>query len=155
MRLFVDASVLIAAAASPEGGSALLVEICRAKKASALLTRLVLREAERNIRDKLDERALLRFYELIADLEAEIIPFPAAADLEAAAEVVDAKDAHVLAGARAGQATHLVTLDRKHFLHEKQRQGILPIIACTPGELIGSLATGEGGAGQPPGSTPS
>jgi len=141
-RLFLDASVLIAAAGSAEGGSALVLEICRAKLATPLLTRLVLREAERNIQGKPDRNALLRFYRLIADLEPELLPIPSAADLEAASQVVSAKDAHVLAGARGGAATHLITLDRKHLLQEHQRAGMLPIVACTPGEFLqGFLAS--------------
>ena len=138
-RLFLDASVLIAAAGSPEGGSALLLEICRARKTPMLVTRLVLREAERNIQEKLDEAALLQFYRLIADLDLQVIPAPASEELKAASGIVAAKDAHVLAAARAGKATHLITLDRKHFLGEKRREGILPIIACTPGEFLAEL----------------
>jgi len=77
-RLFLDASVLIAAAASTEGGSALVLEICRAGQATPLLTPLDLREAERNIQGKLDRNALLRFYRLIAELEPELLPVPSA-----------------------------------------------------------------------------
>jgi len=135
-RLFLDASVLIAAAGSTTGGSASLLNLCRANKTPLLLTRLVLLEAEGNIRDKLDEAALLRFYLLIADLDLQIIPAPSSEELNEAAEIVAAKDAHVLAGARRGKATHLITLDRRHFLKDKQREGILPIIACTPGEYL-------------------
>jgi len=135
-RLFLDASVLIAAAGSAQGGSALVLEVCRAKLATPLLTRLILREAERNVQGKLDREALLRFYRLIAELEPEMLPIPSGEELEAASRVFEAKDAHVLAGARAGAATHLVTLDRKHFLQKDQRAGMLPIIACTPGEFL-------------------
>src|SRR3990172_2344351 len=117
-RLFVDGSVLIAAAASPEGGSALILEIRRAGQATPLLTRLVLRESERAIQSKLEREVLLRFYRLIADLEPELIPVPSADDLQSASQVISPKDAHVLAGATAGAARHLITLDRKHFLQE-------------------------------------
>ena len=130
-RLFLDASVLIAAA-----GSALVLEICRAKLATPLLTILILREAERNVQAKLHRRALLRFYRLIAELEPELLPIPSGEALETASQVVEAKVAHVLAGARAGAATHFVTLDRKHFLQKDQRAGMLPIVACTPGEFL-------------------
>jgi len=135
-RLFLDASVLIAAAGSPDGGSALLLEICRAKSITVLVTRLVLREAERNVQLKLGEPALLRFYKVIADLDPEVVPIPIDEDLAAASQVIAAKDAHVLAGAQNSGATHLVTLDRKHFLGEDQRKRILPIVACTPSELL-------------------
>ena len=138
-RLFLDASVLIAAAGSPDGGSALLLEIGQTKNIPVLVTRLILREAERNIRMKLSEKALIRFYKIIADLDPEVIPVPTDEDLAAASEIVATKDAHVLAGARKGKATHLVTLDRKHFLGDDQRERVLPVVACTPGELLRSL----------------
>jgi predicted nucleic acid-binding protein len=53
-----------------------------------------------------------------------------------ASAVVPSKDAHVLASARAGKATHLLTLDRRHFLGTKTQEAILPIIVCTPGEFL-------------------
>jgi predicted nucleic acid-binding protein len=138
-RLFLDASVLIAAAGSAEGGSARLLDDCQASKTALLVTRLVLREAERNIQEKLDEADLLRFYRVIADLDLEVVPTPSSQQLASAAELVAIKDAHVLAGARSGKATHLITLDRKHCLHAKQKDGILPIVACTPGEFLEQL----------------
>jgi len=138
-RLFLDASVLIAAAGSAIGGSARLPDVCQASKTPLLVTRLVLREAERNIQEKLDEADLLRFYQLIANLDLQVIPTPSSEALSEAAEVVAAKDAHVLAGARTGKATHLITLDRKHFLHAKQKDGTFPIVACTPGEFLETL----------------
>jgi predicted nucleic acid-binding protein len=151
-RLFLDASVLIAAAGSAGGGSALVLEVGRAKLAAPLLTRMILREAERNVQGKLDREALLRFYRLIAELEPELLPIPRAEELGTASQVVEARDAHVLAGARAGAATHLITLDRRHFLQGNQRQAILPIVACTPGEFLqGFLASGA----HPSGPTPS
>jgi predicted nucleic acid-binding protein len=142
-RLFLDASVLIAASGSPDGGSALVLEICRAGLATPVLTRLVLREAERNIQEKLNREALIRFYRLIADLEAELVPIPDVEDLQAASQVVSEKDAHVLAGARAGGATHLITQDRRHFLKPDQRAAMLPILACTPGEFLQALLAPE------------
>jgi len=142
-RLFLDASVLLAAAASPDGGSALTLELCKAGRALALVTRLVLREAERNIQAKLDETVLLRFYSLMAELDPRVVPPPSEEEIATAASVVAAKDAHVLAAARTSRATHLVTLDRKHFLSRERRQAVLPIIVCTPGELLDEMTAGK------------
>lgn len=139
LEVFLDASVLIAAAASPDGGSSTLLAICAARGIPVFVTRLVLREAERNIGLKLNEASLIRFYELIADLDPEVVSPATREELGQAAQLVAAKDAHVLAGARRAGATHLATLDRRHFLQDDQRRSMLPIIACTPGELIGDL----------------
>lgn len=138
-KLFLDASVLIAAAASPTGGSALVMEFCKAGKASPLVSRLVLIEAERNIRRKFEESVLIQCYDMLAELEPHVLPTPAQREIETAAEVIRSKDAHVLAAARNGEASHLITLDRKHFLTDGMRQAIRPILACTPGEYLDQL----------------
>jgi predicted nucleic acid-binding protein len=135
-RLFLDASALIAASASPDGGSSLVVESCILGKAKALVSRLVLREVERNIRNKLGEETMLRYYNILGSLDLELVPLPPPSAIRRAAELVADKDAHVLAAAREGEATHLITLDRKHLLIEEVRQGALPIVVCTPGDFL-------------------
>ena len=135
-KLFLDASTLIAAAASPDGGSSIVVELCALGKAKALVTRLVLIEVERNIQEKLGENVLLRYFNLLARLDPVLVPFPSEEALQNASALVAEKDAHVLAGARESRSTHLITLDRKHLLLEKVRQGALPIIVCTPGDYL-------------------
>ncbi len=138
-RLFLDASVLIAAAASPTGGSALVIEFCKERKATPLASRLVLIEAERNIRKKFEESVLVRYYNTLAELDPFVLPIPEQQEIEEAQKVVQPKDAHVLAAARSGEASHLITLDRKHFLTDEVRQAIRPILACTPGEYLDQL----------------
>ena len=140
-RVFFDASVLIAAGASQSGASALAVEVCKYGLAKALVTRFVLWEAERNLHAKFPTSALVEFYNLVGQLNPEVVSNPSRAEIRAASEVIAAKDAHVLAGARAGKATHLLTLDRKHFLGENTREAILPIVVFTPGEYLRSLVS--------------
>ena len=139
LRVFFDASALITAGASPSGGSALVASVCKSGLATPLVSRLVLWEAERNLRGKFPATALLEFYRLMGELEPQVVPDPTPAAIRKASAVVPAKDAHVLAGARAGKATHLLTLDRRHFLGTKTREAILPIIVCTPGEFLRAI----------------
>jgi hypothetical protein len=103
------------------------------------MTRFVLLEAERNLHTQFPPSAPVDFYNLIGGLNPEVIRHPSPADMEAAAMLVAPKDAHVLAGARAGQATHLLTLDRKHFLGNHTRAAILPIVVCSPAEFLSAL----------------
>lgn len=135
-RVFFDASALIAASASASGGSAFVATLCTRGLATPLVTRLVLWEAERNLRAKFAASALLELYRLLGALEPEVVPAPTPGAVRLAGAIVSSKDAHVLAGARAGKATHLLTLDRRHFLGPKTREAILPIIVCTPGEFL-------------------
>jgi len=92
------------------------VQVCRRGLVRGLVTRLVLWEAERNLHASFPPAALLAFYTLLGQLDPEVVHDPPEAEIRPAARVVAGKDAHVLAGARAGSATHLLTLDRKHFL---------------------------------------
>ena len=135
-KLFLDANFFIAASASTGGGSSLLLELCIQGKATAILTRLILRESERNIRLKLNDEALARFYTLLARLNPTLIPLPVQSHIDEAAKVVNKKDAHVLAAARSSRAEYLITLDRKHLLTDGVRQSILPIISCTPDDFF-------------------
>ena len=132
----MDANIFVAASASTEGGSSLLLELCVQGKATAVTTRLILRESERNIQSKLKDEALVRFYNLLARLNPTVIRLPVQGDIDEAAMVVNIKDAHVLAAARSSRAEYLITLDRKHFLTDAVRKAIQPIISCTPGEFF-------------------
>ena len=138
-RLFLDASVLIAAAGSKTGGSALILELCRHRKARVVSSRLVLLEAERNIRTKLGRDALLRFYQEIASLDLELIETPTQDEIADQIQIIDRKDAHVLAAAVKGHVKFLLTLDRKHFMSSKVRHAGLPFQIITPGEFLSSL----------------
>ncbi len=138
-HLFLDASVLIAASGSRTGASALVLALCRQGQAKAVSSRLVLLEAERNIRGKLGEDALLRFYQEIAALDLDLVEAPTPQEIAAQAQVIGPKDAHVLAAALKGEVEALLTLDRKHFLSPPVLQAGLPFRIMTPGDFLRRL----------------
>lgn len=135
-RLFLDASVLIAAAGSETGASALTLALCREGHATALTSRLILLEAERNIRAKLGAEALLRFYRGIAALDLVAVDPPTPQEITIQQRIIDPQDAHVLAAALKGDPDVLLTLDRKHFMTPAVRQAGLPFAIETPGEWL-------------------
>ena len=132
-RLFFDASVFIAAAGSQTGGSALVLSLCRHGRAKAVSSRLVLLEAERNVRNKLGQDALLHFYHEIASLDLDLVETPSAQEIAEQSQVIDPKDAHVLAAALNGAVQFLLTLDRKHFF---SLRATLPFTIMTPGDFL-------------------
>jgi len=138
-RLFIDASVLIAAAASPKGGSAAVLELGRRGHARLLTSKLVLTEAERNIRQKLPSDVLVRFYQQVGTVHLKIVPAATEDEIAAASEIVATKDAHVLAAALKGRADALLTLDRRHLLALAVRQAS-PIAIQAPGEFLQQFA---------------
>lgn len=133
--LFTDASVLIAAAASPSGGSSAILELGRRKKVRLIASKLVLVEAERNIRDKLPEDVLLRFYEQLASIPVRLVRSATEAEIAKAEQIVATKDAHVVAAAGKARVDVLLTLDRKHLLVDSVRASV-PFLIETPGDFL-------------------
>jgi putative PIN family toxin of toxin-antitoxin system len=134
--VFIDASVWIAAAGSPTGGSSLVLEICTGQRFKALCSQRVLQEAQTNLRDKLPVEALIRFYKLLATVTPGIVSPVALEEEDRYSGLIAEKDAHVVAAAVRGGATYLVTLDRKHLANAVVRGAGLPIQILLPGEFI-------------------
>lgn len=139
IRVFLDASVFVAAAGSPTGGSSLVLAVCRGKRFAAATTQRVLREAQLNIRKKLAREALLTFYRELAFLNPELVEPVTEEEASQYEHIVAAKDAHVLAGGIKARAQFLLTLDRKHFRTQAVADAELPLTILTPGEFLAWL----------------
>lgn len=137
--MFLDASVLVAAARSPSGGSALTLEVCQGLTFRAAITSTVLLEARVNIAAKFGEEELVRYYRQLAALRPEMVRAPLEAQIRECARLTSKKDAHVLAAALACKAGWLVTLDRKHLLTPLVLSAGLPLLAGTPGDFLRAL----------------
>ncbi len=138
--VFIDASVYVAAARSPTGGSSLVLEMLKVHPGyRGVASRLVLLEAERNIQAKFGEADLARFYRLLADLDPEMVPTPPGDSLRVAFALVGERDAHVLAAALAANCALLVTLDRPAFLTERVLNAGLPLRPLTPGDFLNEV----------------
>ena len=134
--VFLDANVLFAAFASPQGGSAAVLELCRRDLLQPFVSRLVLREAERNIRKKLPARALKAFHRSLQTTAFRVVPPPEPAEILTYQSIVPENDAPVLAACVASKAGFLVTLDRKAFMTGRLRSSKVPVRAVTPGDLL-------------------
>jgi predicted nucleic acid-binding protein len=135
-RVFIDASVLIAAAGSESGGSALVLEICGGSRYKALCSQRVLMEAQVNLRAKFSDDTLARFYRQLAALSPVIAPPATASDEAPYHDLATEKDAHVIASAVLGGAAYLISLDRRHLVNDNVRNSGLPFKVLLPGEFI-------------------
>jgi predicted nucleic acid-binding protein len=135
--LFFDASVLVAGTHSPEGGSALLLEACKASGFRAQTTFLILLEALHALRG-FPQESFSRFYHLLMEINWELLPVPSEEKLRKYCQYINPKDVHVLAAAVEGKAEFLITLDRRHILaaSEAVKEAGLPIIILRPGDFI-------------------
>lgn len=134
-RVFVDSSVLIAAAISPTGSARDLIMSSLRKKVKIILSDLVLEETERNLANKAPQAlpALKLFLEV---LNPEVV-IPTRSMIAKAEEIIDVKDAPVIAGAVQAKADYLVSFDRKHLLnHKEEIEAYFKINVATPNEVI-------------------
>lgn len=138
-RLFLDANVWFAAAASRTGASAYVLTLCKQQVAQVVSSRLVLLEAERNIQAKLGSEALLQFYQDLSGLDVDIGAAPTAREIAAQAMIIRAKDAHVIASALKGAVHALLTLDRRDFFVPSVLEAGLPFEVMTPGDFLRRL----------------
>ncbi len=134
-KVFLDASVLIAAAISPRGHARDLVLQGLGGEWSLCLSSLVLEETERNLARKAPA-ALPAFDGFRRTLTANLVDPPKATVL-AVAETVAVKDAPIVAAAMCARAQCLATYDRRHLLSKaaviRTRFGIEVV---TPGDIL-------------------
>lgn len=134
-RLFLDASVLIAAMASESGASRAILTLAEIGLVQPVVCPYVLQEVERNLAKKLPD-LLPIFRQMLHHLHLEQAPDPPVSEVQQWAAVIAPKDAPVLAAAVAAAPHRLVTLDVRDFLadpHVAEQSGLT---ICTPGEML-------------------
>lgn len=132
LSVFMDSSVLFAATLSQTGGSAKLFTL---KKLKLQTSRIVLTEVERNIRGKLENYYLDRFFMLVS----KMIILEQSPDNKLISEAKNAivdKDAIILAEGKISKTNVIVTLDQKHFFTDSARNFVKPAKIMNPKELI-------------------
>lgn len=135
--VFIDSTVLFAAAYSETGTARDLLREGVRGHVELYISGEVLEETERNLRRKAPE-ALSSFFVFRAALNARMVK-PTKAMILRAAEVVAAKDAPIVAAAISARASYLATWDRKHLLRRKdQVREAFGVMVATPDEILAS-----------------
>ena len=109
LRLFLDANILFTAAYNPDGLSALLFELRKGNLLQLAASEHAIEEARFNL--ELKRRNALDRFGGVVEL-VELIHTPAKCPL---ALNLPEDDLAIFSAALAGQATHLITGDKKHF----------------------------------------
>lgn len=141
-RIFADANVLIAGADSRTGASNAVLLMAEIGLFHLVVSRLVLDEVERNLRKKLP-RALPNFAQQMVQVQLEIVPEPSVAEVQRWAEIIEAKDAPILAAAVSARVDRFLTLNSKDFTLEVAAQSGLRILS--PGEFVQEIRELVGG----------
>ena len=135
-RIFLDSNILIAGAYSRRGASRAILLLGEAGLFRIVVSRQVIDEAERNLREKLPA-GLPKFAEILALLEMEIVPDPGMAIVAPYLSLIEDKDAPILAAAREAGVERLISLNTSDFtpaIGEK-----VGIAIQTPAEFINEI----------------
>lgn len=130
--VFVDSSVFFSAVNSPTGGSS---KIFILKNITLITSSFVLTETERNVRKKLHNYHLERFFMLVEKIQT-IQQVPDDLLIKKARKIIAEKDSVILAESKNSKAHFLATLDKKHFLTESVATFLNPQKVVTPKMLI-------------------
>jgi predicted nucleic acid-binding protein len=133
--VFLDSSVLYAAAFSPTGPARRLILKGFAGRVTLCISDLVIAETQRNLTK--NAPLALPYFTIIADLLAASVTRPTKADVRKAAQIVHLKDAPIVAAAAKANADYLATHDVKHLVtHAQAIDQAYGITVLTPADLL-------------------
>jgi len=131
LRVFVDADVLFAGAASSSepGASLVVLRMAEITLIDAVASEQVIAEVERNLANYLPNA--LPLFRQIVDRCVRIVVNPTHDEVEACRGLADQKDAPILAAAVREECRWLITFNVPHF-----QPGHPPVTVTRPGELV-------------------
>ena len=130
-RVFVDADVLFAGAASPNEHSASLV-ILRMGEITlieAVTSQQVITEVERYLQEKLP--AAMPAFQMLVSRCLRVVPDPTLAEINALVKAADQKDLPILAAAVRENCVYLTTFNLGHY-----KPGVEAVTVLKPGDLV-------------------
>jgi len=130
-RIFIDADVLFAGAASPNEHSASLVILRMAEITliEAITSRQVITEAERNLQEKMP--AALPAFQLLVRRCLKVVDDPTNDEIVAISQSADPKDLPILAAALREGCVYLTTYNIRHYY-----PGVENVTVLKPGDLV-------------------
>lgn len=138
IKVFFDASVIIAAIISSKGASFALLKHASRKKIIAITSKTVINEVLANLHkiEDFDEKDLDTF---IVNNKIIVRKAVERTEIREFADIISQKDAHVLAGALLTNSDYLVSLDRKHIIKNEVKKKVEEIKIALPKELLAKL----------------
>ncbi len=135
LKVFIDSSVLIAAAISPSGAGREVINQGFTQQLELYISADVLEETERNLKLKAPQ-ALIYFHKFCESLAITVVK-PARTQILKAAKIIESKDVPIIAGAMKSKADFLVSYDRRHILLRKDEiEKEFSIKVATPDEVM-------------------
>lgn len=124
-KIYLDASVIIAAILSPNGGSAKLIQFIKLGAILGITSQTVVEEiAKHNIKIGKTVPAIRLF---IKDNGILVRKEVTKAEAKPYQNMVAEDDLHVIVGAKLTKSDYLITLDKKHLLKKEVRRFARPL----------------------------
>ena len=137
-KVFLDSSVFFAAAYSDRGSAHDLLVAAVEGRVSLVLSRYVLTETERNLWESAP-RFYLNFLRFRDEVPYQLSD-PSPQLIAETERIVVAKDAPVIAAARAARASLVATYDRKDMLSKREEIfAAFGVTVATPNEILAGL----------------
>jgi len=133
--LFLDASVLVAGAISPPGGSGYILLLGEMGSVNIQVCAQVLTETRRALEKKVP-RALPEFERILRAIKLQVCPEPTLADIVFCQGLIHPNDAPILAVALKARPDSLITLNVHHFIDDPQVAQKSKLCIETPGMYL-------------------
>lgn len=134
VKIFLDASVIVAGIFSQTGASSYLFNLGRKKKVNLIVSQFVLDEASDNIIKKGGEKD--NFNYLLKNANLRIFSANNLFLKNICEKIIHPKDAEVLADAILSKADYLLSLDKKHFFTKEVKEFADKTEILLPGEFV-------------------
>lgn len=137
VKIYFDASVIIAAILSPTGGSAKLIQFVELGAVVGITSQTAVEEIEEHAL-KID-KTLTEIRQFIKDNNIIVRKKISKAEEEPYQSLVEEEDIHIVAGAKLTKCDYLITLDKKHLLKDEIKQLVKPLKVVNPKEYLEKL----------------
>ena|SRR6266576_4074319 len=141
MRVYFDASIIIAALLSPTGGSAQLFRFIKLGIITGITSQTAIEEVLEEDKPKRIKRSMEEIEQFIAESGLIVREAITEEEIEPYQDQVDREDAHLIAGTKLTKCTHLVTLDKKHLLRPDIQEKFLPLRIVSPKEVLEEIVS--------------
>ncbi|OIN88984.1 hypothetical protein AUJ40_02750 [Candidatus Berkelbacteria bacterium CG1_02_42_45] len=141
-KVFFDASVLFSAIYSKTGGSYRVCQLVKQEKIKGFTTQTVVGELQANV-SKFKRKTKESPGDFITDCKFIVRSEISEREIKPYQNIVAAKDAHILAGAKLCHCDYLLTLDKKHLNNSKVKSKIVDLVITSPGEFIANIVRTE------------
>lgn len=139
LKIFLDANIYFAGFSSKEGASSLILEMARKKKILLYAGKLVLREADRNLRKKSSAASLKSFHRYLQETKIRVVAFPKEETTQPYEAYTHPKDLPVLGAALEAGTDYLLSLDKKHLLNPRLLSKMKKPKILSPGDFLKSV----------------